>query len=139
MTRDSKDQPPWASDRSQGELIGLPKLSGTAGDWVDRELARIADPQAPGAPTGETFFDCIAEAAQQDMIRAGVEPWADMTETAEYVLRVQAIQANTFRWLADQCPADNPMRKLFNELAEGVQAVPPTDLIMGEPGASGGM
>lgn len=119
--------------------MGLPRLSGTAKDWVDRQMARMADPQAPTAPTGESFFDCIAEAAQQEMRRNGVEPWADMTQTAEHVLRVQAIQADTFRWLADQCQADHPMRELFIQLAQGVEAVPSTDLIMGEPGASGDM
>lgn len=85
-----------------------------------------------------TFLALIWEVASHEMRDVGQDPEGPTVETAQFLESVRRIQGWTFDRLAATQPVGEPMRVMFEQLAQGVRGVPEIDLWLGEPGASGG-
>ena len=84
-----------------------------------------------------SYFEMISDVARQEMEWVGVEPYKNMPETFMHIEAVRRVQVWTLEWLAQSLKDGDPMREMFEQLADGVRHVPDMDLALGEPGASG--
>jgi hypothetical protein len=92
--------------------------------------------------TGKTgsYYELISDVTDKELQWVGKETEAeDIPTRALYTEAVRRVQVWTFRWMAESLPRTDPMRDMFDQLADGLAAVPDIDLWIGEPGASGGM
>lgn len=93
-------------------------------------------PTRTDRPRQGSYFDLISDVADRDMKDVGIAPNnADIQTRALHTEAVRRVQVWTFEWMAASLPPSDPMKDMFQQLADGLRSVPDLDLWTGRPGA----